>query len=180
MEQAISEEENLINMKKCPRKEYMKQWRKVNKERINEKNRKYRNTHKRQVKIWRERYYRKHKKKVVKSQKNYYERNREKYLLYYKGIRKNPERIYGHYKNNAQRKKIEWELTYKEFKTFWQKPCYYCQDKIETIGLDRIDSKKGYKLNNIVPCCSMCNKMKMDFNQKDFINQCRKIIEIND
>lgn len=59
---------------------------------------------------------------------------------------------------------------------FWNNKCVYCGDIIETIGLDRIDSAKGYELENIQPCCTFCNSMKSNKNEKDFLNQCKKII----
>jgi len=37
-------------------------------------------------------------------------------------------------------------------------------------GIDRIDSSKGYTLENTVSCCNMCNRMKSDFNQQEFLN----------
>jgi hypothetical protein len=29
-------------------------------------------------------------------------------------------------------------------------------------GLDRKDNKKGYSINNVVPCCGRCNSTFMD------------------
>lgn len=42
--------------------------------------------------------------------------------------------------------------------------CHYCGQHIETLGssLDRKDSDKGYTLDNVVPCCGDCNKVKND------------------
>ena len=84
-----------------------------------------------------------------------------------------PKRRYQFYRYSAKRRNFEFKLTIEEFKKFWQKPCYYCGDEIKTIGLDRIDSNKGYLLNNIVPCCWKCNKFKG--NRKDFIKHIKKI-----
>ena len=42
-------------------------------------------------------------------------------------------------------------------------PCEYCQSKtLNTTGcgLDRKDSSKGYVKENVVPCCTSCNKIK--------------------
>ena len=54
--------------------------------------------------------------------------------------------------------------------------CYYCGSK-ENIGVDRIDSNKGYTKVNCISCCSMCNYMKSDYKFEDFIAQCYKIAE---
>ena len=39
-------------------------------------------------------------------------------------------------------------------------PCWYCGN--ETSGADRLDSLRcpGYNLDNTVPCCNQCNRMK--------------------
>ena len=42
-------------------------------------------------------------------------------------------------------------------------PCFYCGEYLDDstgVGLDRCDNKKGYTLNNVVPCCARCNRMK--------------------
>ena len=28
------------------------------------------------------------------------------------------------------------------------------------VGLDRLDNSKGYVLDNVVPCCDKCNRLK--------------------
>lgn len=43
-------------------------------------------------------------------------------------------------------------------------------------SLDRIDSKKGYVIDNIQWLCKMCQIMKNAFDQTLFIQQCQKII----
>jgi len=72
--------------------------------------------------------------------------------------------------------KVRELLTEKEFKTYWKKQCYYCGDEIKLIGLDRKDNVIGYTINNIVPCCEVCNRMKMIMHHDDFIKQCDKIV----
>jgi len=47
--------------------------------------------------------------------------------------------------------------------------------EIEANGIDRVDNAKGYEHGNMVPCCQMCNQMKMSFNYEQFIEQVRKI-----
>lgn len=80
-----------------------------------------------------------------------------------------------HYKDGAKRRGIDFALTKDQFSTFWKKPCFYCGDNIETIGLDRIDNSTGYTVKNIVPCCSICNKMKLGSSQEDFFERCGRI-----
>lgn len=42
-------------------------------------------------------------------------------------------------------------------------------------GLDRVDSKKGYIIGNVVPCCKRCNLAKSDMGYQEFINHIDKI-----
>ncbi len=51
--------------------------------------------------------------------------------------------------------------------------------KEQTASLDRIDSNKDYTLNNIQWVHKIVNKMKMNLNEKDFINWCKLIIATN-
>jgi hypothetical protein len=42
-------------------------------------------------------------------------------------------------------------------------------------GIDRIDSKLNYDVDNCVPCCSTCNYMKHTLDEGVFVNQIKKI-----
>lgn len=86
-----------------------------------------------------------------------------------------PYRREGYAKGNARKRGIEYGLTREQFMSFWQKPCSYCGDQIETIGLDRIDNAKGYVMDNVVPCCGGCNGMKSSMSREAFIERCRKV-----
>ena len=44
-------------------------------------------------------------------------------------------------------------------------------------GVDRVDSSKGYTVDNCVPCCGVCNRMKNDQTYPDFIARIRKILD---
>lgn len=43
-------------------------------------------------------------------------------------------------------------------------------------GLDRVNNEIGYTVDNIVPCCIVCNKMKSAMNVEDFYAHINKII----
>ncbi len=73
----------------------------------------------------------------------------------------NPLVRFGYYRDGAKSRAIEFDLSEQEFFSFWGKSCTYCGADIEGIGLDRIDSKTGYKMSNVTPCCGRCNEMKM-------------------
>jgi hypothetical protein len=78
---------------------------------------------------------------------------------------KKPKIRFSTAKRNALKRSIEWLLTYEEFVSFIGLPCVYCENKLGTlvqsgIGLDRIDSDKGYCIGNVSPCCGICNMIK--------------------
>lgn len=87
-----------------------------------------------------------------------------------------PSRKYSDYKCGASKRNLPFELTLEEFKTFWQADCSYCGDPIATIGLDRVDSSKGYSLDNVVSCCAKCNFMKQEYSEEEWLSQMIKIL----
>jgi hypothetical protein len=107
----------------------------------------------------------------------YYEKNTEKVLKSNAAWRQTFKGRLLSYKRAAKKRNIDWLLTDEEFNSFWQKPCSYCGDEIETIGIDRLNSDEGYYLENCVSCCSTCNKMKMDLNKELFIDKIKQIIK---
>lgn len=72
---------------------------------------------------------------------------------------------FGHSKNKAKKRGIEWTITKEDFNKLKTLPCHYCGDEIITTGsgLDRMDNTRGYHLDNVVPCCNICNTMKLDY-----------------
>lgn len=107
--------------------------------------------------------------------KRYRVKNKEKIKEYSKIYNSKPESCYNIYVNSARVRDYEFNMSYEEFIIFWQKPCSYCGVKIETIGLDRIDSNFGYILGNVKSCCRWCNIMKSNYTEEEFINKCNKI-----
>lgn len=90
-------------------------------------------------------------------------------------------------------------LSRKDWESIVFKPCYYCgkiykrnvnrtksknknfseeellKYDVEINGIDRKDSNKDYNLDDCVPCCSMCNWMKMDYTMEEFIEKIKDI-----
>ena len=85
------------------------------------------------------------------------------------------EHYYLQYKRGALGKEIVFALTIDEFSQFWKQPCHYCGTSISMIGIDRTDNNKGYVIENCVPCCTTCNKMKRDMEYHDFIDHCSRV-----
>lgn len=138
-------------------------------------NKTYYQKHKKERKKYSRQYYQKNKERILKYQREFHRRNKRKKHQYQKEYFQTKKGKYLWYKRIAKKRNISWQLTYKDFLTFWQKPCYYCRDKIKTIGLDRIDNSRGYKMGNVVSCCWKCNQMKSELSGKDFIKHCQKI-----
>lgn len=80
------------------------------------------------------------------------------------------------YRSAAKKRGLIFGITKEEFLTFWQKPCHYCGSDIQTVGIDRIDSTRGYFMDNIVSCCAICNTMKLALPRDVFIEHCLKVI----
>ena len=83
---------------------------------------------------------------------------------------------YIHFKCNAKRKNrnIEFELNKEQVQILCESPCYYC-GKERCLGIDRKDNDKNYTIDNCVPCCGFCNRMKMDHDINEFYLQIIKI-----
>lgn len=79
------------------------------------------------------------------------------------------------YKADAKKRSLSFDLTFDDFISFWQKPCFYCGSKIETIGLDRHINDFGYSLSNIVSCCTECNFFKRSLDGDEFLCLIKKI-----
>ena len=52
-----------------------------------------------------------------------------------------------------------------------------CEYNINLNGVDRMDSKKGYEVDNCVSCCAMCNRIKNDIGFEEFKAKVKKIYE---
>ena len=77
-----------------------------------------------------------------------------------------PHIRYKYLKNQGRQYSLEVKLTFKEYTDLISKPCYYCNDEMNTPsfgrGLDRIDNSKGYLIDNVLPCCTTCNQTRSD------------------
>ena len=108
-------------------------------------------------------------KQIVKECNNrYYQRN--KFSFDYRALR---------YKTSAAQRGLEFALSKEECFSLFDDFCFYCGDREERMGIDRIDNTKGYIIDNVVPCCKKCNLMKNVYTAQDFIEHCRKIVENN-
>ena len=79
------------------------------------------------------------------------------------------------YRNGARQQDLAWGLTWEQFMGLWQLPCHYCGSEILTIGLDRVDNDRGYLIENVVPCCPACHRMKRGVSTRSWLRQIRRI-----
>ena len=77
-------------------------------------------------------------------------------------------------RSNANNRKIPMLLSKDEIKQFLYKPCYYCGQE-KCMGVDRIDSSKGYTKENCVPCFFICNRIKNKYSLDVFLDRVEKI-----
>ena len=84
---------------------------------------------------------------------------------------------YNEYLRGAIKKNLQFNLDADQFETLVNSRCHYCDeyDGTKVIGIDRVDSERGYFIENVVPCCSTCNFMKSDLEKDDFLNHICKI-----
>ena len=87
------------------------------------------------------------------------------------------------YKKRAKGLDLPFELSKEEFEKLLASDCSYCgsgpsnkrrrtgkSDEIfDYNGVDRISSDKGYTMDNVVPCCSICNYAKNDLPVEEFL-----------
>lgn len=65
------------------------------------------------------------------------------------------------FKASLKHRDIESSLTFNNFVALFRKSeCFYCGG--ESTGLDRLDNNIGYSIDNCVPCCRTCNRVKGD------------------
>lgn len=81
------------------------------------------------------------------------------------------------YQSRSIFKGREFALTPNDFLKYSNVDCYYCGQKINGVGFDRVDSRKGYVLSNVVPCCQKCNMAKYNMEESVFWGHIKKIYE---
>lgn len=112
---------------------------------------------------------------VREHKRKYYQNNKDTINAQNMAWAKTLKGRFSTYKNQAKYRGIGFYLTEDDFGVLWQIPCHYCGSDIDTIGIDRIDSKGDYIVDNVVPCCTTCNLMKLDLNANVFLTHIEKI-----
>ncbi len=84
-------------------------------------------------------------------------------------------------KSGAKRRGQKWELSEEQSFDLFKSNCHYCGSEptktycrrnveIKLNGIDRVDSALHYSIDNVVPCCFICNRAKGDMPVKNFID----------
>jgi hypothetical protein len=69
-------------------------------------------------------------------------------------------------KSSAKQRDFTFTLLEEQYVLLINSPCYYCDNQLDSptnssgIGLDRLDNDRGYEIDNIVPCCVICNRTR--------------------
>lgn len=71
-------------------------------------------------------------------------------------------------RNSALTRGKIWSISLKDFTSLIALPCYYCFDEMGAgdnygSGLDRINNTIDYQLDNVIPCCKICNSMRNNY-----------------
>jgi 5-methylcytosine-specific restriction endonuclease McrA len=86
------------------------------------------------------------------------------------------------YRRHAVNRAISFELSLLQFYALSKSICFYCGEEPSNLcrrytynGIDRLDSKLGYTMNNVVPCCKRCNISKASMSVEEFKSHVYKI-----
>ncbi len=108
---------------------------------------------------------------------------------------------YSHLKRRDKNKGFSDTISLEVFSLLSKSPCKYCgleyskeiEDRLNESkkqkrlsdyvlkcnGIDRIDSSKGYTLENSVACCKHCNTAKNTMLESEFYNWIKRVYEFN-
>lgn len=94
------------------------------------------------------------------------------------------------YRNAANRRGLEFSLTYEQFEDLVQRNCFYCGVRPQTIlkakwldgtftynGIDRLDNARGYVEGNVAACCGTCNRAKRTMSVDEFLSWVDRVYE---
>jgi hypothetical protein len=113
---------------------------------------------------------------------------------HWKGYRDIPQAFWRSVEVSARERKIDFEISIEDAWRLLEQQNFKCaltgldinikhiqshRKQDCTASLDRIDSSKGYTLNNIQWVHKAINKMKMDLCEDEFINLCSLVAERN-
>ena len=98
-------------------------------------------------------------------------------------------RLMDSYQRSAKKKELDFELSPDQFEILINGSCYYCGIKPLQVakpkhtrtgnylynGIDRVNSSKGYILDNVVSCCKTCNYAKRSMSREKFLSWIERV-----
>lgn len=96
--------------------------------------------------------------------------------------------LYSRYRSRSLEKNVCFDLTKECFRKLVTSSCFYCLQVPRNVvhitkhngdfvynGIDRVDNKQGYSLDNCVTCCEDCNRAKLQMSKADFFVWIKKV-----
>jgi len=121
-------------------------------------------------------YYKSNRVGILAQKRIHQKTTREDMYVYTRSLK----RRYGKLKNKSKYLMLGFDISLEQYENLIIKPCYYCDTitygKEAGVGLDRIDSNKGYLLSNVVQCCATCNLIKLDSSIDELLEKLPKMI----
>lgn len=101
---------------------------------------------------------------------------------------KSARRVYYKYQYRAKSRGTAFSIDFGTFRELAEKNCSYCGAEPVEVGskrhvipwkyntIDRIINEKGYVEGNVQPCCKVCNKLKSNLSEHEFITIVSRIV----
>lgn len=128
------------------------------------------------VKQWREN----NKERAKEATKQWCENNKERVKETSGAYARTTEGKYAKLKNSAKTRSLELQISFEQYvEIIKDNKCYYCDASlVGTTGgsLNRVDSNKGYLVENVKPCCKFCNQIMSNYSIEELSNRVYKIV----
>lgn len=100
-------------------------------------------------------------------------------------------RIFRSYRENARRRGLAWDLSGTDFERLAALNCFYCGAPPSMVskplsqfggewaynGIDRVDNTQGYRPDNVITACKICNHAKRDLSYGEFLAWIARLTE---
>jgi len=106
-------------------------------------------------------------------------------------VRAVPTPLFAQYKRSARARRKKWRLDAFFFDEITRRPCHYCGAeparhlsgtgrRLRRIdgarnGVDRVDNRRGYEVDNVAACCWPCNAAKCTHTPGAFLDHCARL-----
>lgn len=128
------------------------------------------------VKQW----YENNKERAKEATKQWCENNKERVKETSGAYARTTEGKYAKLKSSAKRRDLEMKISFEKYnEVLKDNKCYYCDASLvgsAGYSLNRIDSNKGYLIDNVKPCCGTCNKIMNNFSIEELSSRLYKIV----